>query len=173
MQMSGLPDGVHGLDARGTVNAGDYAAVFEPLIDQLRENGRRLRLLYQFGPSFTRFTAGALWADSRLGAHYLPLMDGCALVTDIEWIKAPGRSIAAWLPCPMRIYDDARTSIGRSDRESLYRWNRWRDDQHRKALVDATISKVTVVVLDTDACLRRLCCHHHSQTVPAAASIAR
>ena len=107
MKMSGLPNGVHGLDARGTVNAGDYAAVFEPLIDQLRENGRRLRLLYQFGPSFTRFTAGALWADSRLGAHYLPLMDGCALVTDIEWIKAPGRSIAAWLPCPMRVYDDA------------------------------------------------------------------
>jgi hypothetical protein len=52
-----------------------------PLVDQLRQNGRRLRLLYQFGPSFKRITAGAFWADSRLGAHYLPLMDGCALVT--------------------------------------------------------------------------------------------
>jgi hypothetical protein len=107
VQISGLPNGVHGLDARGTVKAGDYDAVFAPLVDQLRQNGRRLRLLYQFGPSFKRITAGALWADSRLGVHYLPLMDGCALVTDIDWIQAPGRSIATWLPCPMRGYDDA------------------------------------------------------------------
>jgi hypothetical protein len=34
-------------------------------------------------------------------------MDGCALVTDIDWIQAPGRSIATWLPCPMRVYDNA------------------------------------------------------------------
>jgi SpoIIAA-like len=68
---------------------------------------RRLRLLYRFGPSFNRITAGALWADSRLGARYLPLMDGCALVTDIDWIQAPGRGIATWLPCPMRVYDNA------------------------------------------------------------------
>jgi SpoIIAA-like len=107
VQMSGLPNGVHGLDARGTVTAADYDAVFAPVVDQLRQNGRRLRLLYQFGPSFNRITAGALWADSRLGARYLPLMDGCALVTDIDWIQAPGRGIATWLPCPMRVYDNA------------------------------------------------------------------
>jgi hypothetical protein len=102
--MSGLPDGVHGLEAHGTVTADDHDRVFAPLVDRLRQGGQRLRLLYQFGPDFDRITLGALWADSRLGARYLPLLDGCALVTDIDWIREPGRSIATWMPCAMRVY---------------------------------------------------------------------
>jgi hypothetical protein len=113
--MSGLPDGVDGLEARGTVTSDDYDRVFAPLVDRLRPGGQRLRLLYQIGPGFNRLTPGALWADSRLGARYLPLLDGCALVTDIDWIRDPGRSIATWLPCPMRVYDNAH-------RDDAARW---------------------------------------------------
>ena len=115
MQMSGLPDGVHGLEARGTVTSDDYDGVFAPLVDRLRQGGQRLRLLYQIGPGFNRLTPGALWADSRLGARYLPLLDGCALVTDIDWIRDPGRSIATWMPCPMRVYDNVH-------RDDAARW---------------------------------------------------
>lgn len=115
MQMSDLPDGVDGLEARGTVTSDDYGRVFVPLVDRRRAAGQRLRLLYQFGPDFNRLTPGALWADSKLGARYLPLLDGCALVTDIDWIREPGRSIAAWLPCPMRVYDNAH-------RDEAARW---------------------------------------------------
>jgi hypothetical protein len=115
MQMSGLPDGVHGLEARGTVTSDDYDRVFAPLVDGLRQGGQRLRLVYQLGPEFDRITPGALWADSRLGARYLPLLDGCALVTDIDWIRDPGRSIATWMPCPMRVY-------GNEHRDDAARW---------------------------------------------------
>jgi hypothetical protein len=115
VEMSGLPDGVDGLEARGTVTSDDYDRVFAPLVDRLRQAGRRLRLLYQIGPGFNRLTPGALWADSRLGARYLPLLDGCALVTDIDWIRDPGRSIATWVPCPMRVYDNAH-------RDDAARW---------------------------------------------------
>lgn len=115
MQMSGLPDGVHGLEARGTVTSDDYDRVFAPLVDRLRQGGQRLRLLYQVGPGFDRIAPGALWADSRLGARYLPLLDGCALVTDIDWIRDPGRSIATWIPCPMRVY-------GNEHRDDAARW---------------------------------------------------
>jgi SpoIIAA-like len=110
-----LPGGVHGLDARGTATSDDYDRVFAPLVDRLRQAGQRLRLLYQIGPGFHRITPGALWADSRLGARYLPLLDGCALVTDIDWIREPGRSIATWMPCPMHVYDNAH-------REDAARW---------------------------------------------------
>jgi hypothetical protein len=113
--MSGLPDGVDGLEARGTLTSSDYARVFAPLVDRHRRGGQQLRLLYQFGPGFNRFTPGALWADSRLGARYLPVLDGCALVTDIDWIRDPGRSIANWMPCPLRVYDNA-------DRDDAARW---------------------------------------------------
>jgi SpoIIAA-like len=104
MQLSGLPDGVHGLEARGTVTSDDYGRVFAPLVSRVWQAGERLRLVYQFGPGFIRLTPGALWADSKLGARYLPLLDGCALVTDIDWIREPGRGIATWMPCPMRVY---------------------------------------------------------------------
>lgn len=65
-----------------------------------------MRLLYQFGPGFERITPGALWADTRLGLGYLPLLDGCAVVSDIGWIRAPARGVSAWMPCPMRLYDN-------------------------------------------------------------------
>lgn len=103
-----LPGGVHGLDARGTVTADDYARTFAPLVDRVQRAGERLRLLFWFGPSFERITPGALWADSRLGTRYISVMDGCALVSDIDWVQEPARGIAAWLPCPMRVYDNAR-----------------------------------------------------------------
>jgi SpoIIAA-like len=99
-----VPDGVHALDATGVLTAEDYAHVFAPLVDRLRRADQRLRLLYQFGPGFTRLTPGALWADSKLGVRYARLLDGCALVSDIDWLREPGRGIATWMPCPMRVY---------------------------------------------------------------------
>lgn len=104
-----------GIEARGTLVSGDYARVFAPLVEQHRQGGQRLRLLYQFGPGFDSLTLGALWADSRLGARYLPMLDGCAVVTDIDWIREPGRSIADWMPCPVRVYDNAH-------RDDAARW---------------------------------------------------
>lgn len=65
-----------------------------------------MRLLYQFGPGFERITPGALWADTRLGVGYLRLLDGCAVVSDIGWIRAPTRGIGAWMPCPVWVYDN-------------------------------------------------------------------
>ena len=63
-----------------------------------------MRLLYQFGPGFERITPGALWADTRLGLDYVRLLDGCAVVSDIGWIRAPAHGIGAWMPCPVRVY---------------------------------------------------------------------
>jgi hypothetical protein len=104
--MSDLPSGVHGLVARGTVAADDYARAFAPLVNRIQRSGERLRLLFWFGPSFERITLGALWADSWLGTRYISVMDGCALVTDIDWVSEPARGIAPWLPCPMQVYDN-------------------------------------------------------------------
>lgn len=103
-ELAEVPKGVHALEATDVVTSEDYAKVFAPLVDRVRREGQRLRLLYQFGPGFTRLTPGALWADSKLGVQYLPLLDGCALVSDINWIREPARGIATWMPCPMRVY---------------------------------------------------------------------
>ncbi len=113
--MSSLPEGVSGLKATGNLTSDDYARVFAPLVDRHQQGGQRLRLLYQIGPGLNRFTSGALWADSKLGVRYLPLLDGCAVVTDIDWIREPSRSIATWVPFPMRVYENAH-------RDEAARW---------------------------------------------------
>ena len=105
-ELTGMPAGIQALAAVGTVTSADYERVFAPLVDQARQTGSRMRLLYQFGPGFQRITPGALWADTRLGLGYLRLLDGCAVVSDIGWIRAPTRGIGAWMPCPVRVYDN-------------------------------------------------------------------
>jgi hypothetical protein len=101
-----MPPGIQALEAVGTVTAGDYQRVFAPMVDRARRTESRIRLLYQFGPNFQHITPGALWADAQLGLAYLRLLDGCAVVSDVGWIRTSTRSIGAWLPCPVRVYDD-------------------------------------------------------------------
>jgi SpoIIAA-like len=105
-ELTDVPAGIQALEAVGTVTTDDYERVFAPLVDRARRTGSRMRLLYQFGPGFQRITPGALWADTRLGLGYLRLLDGCAVVSDIGWIRAPARGIGAWMPCPVRVYDN-------------------------------------------------------------------
>ncbi|OBG94190.1 hypothetical protein A5697_02730 [Mycobacterium sp. E3251] len=105
-ELSDMPAGVQALEAIGTVTTDDYERVFAPLIDRAREDGHRMRLLYQFGPDFECITPGALWADARLGSGYVRLLDGCAVVSDVDWIRAPARGIGRFMPCSMRLYCD-------------------------------------------------------------------
>jgi hypothetical protein len=114
-ELTGMPVGIQSLEAAGTVTSDDYRRVFAPLIDRARRTGSRMRLLYQFGPHFQRITLGALWADTRLGMGYIRLLDGCAVVSDVGWIRSPSRRIGAWMPCPVRVY-------GNDEREKAVAW---------------------------------------------------
>lgn len=105
-ELTGMPPGIQALEAAGTVTATDYEQVFAPIVDRARRTGTRMRLLYQFGPGFQHITAGALWADARLGLGYVRLLDGCAVVSDVGWIREPGRAIGTWMPVPVRVYDN-------------------------------------------------------------------
>jgi SpoIIAA-like len=107
-KLTGVPSGIQALEAVGTVTAEDYKRVFAPLVDQARRTGSRMRLLYQFGQGFERITPAALWADTRLGLGYLEVLDGCAVVSDISWIRTSTRGIGAWMPCPVRVYDNEK-----------------------------------------------------------------
>jgi hypothetical protein len=103
-EITGMPAGIQALEAVGTVTAGDYERVLAPMVDRVGRAGGRMRLLYQFGPGFQLITAGALWADTRLGMGYVRLLDGCAVVSDIGWIRAPSNAIGNWMPFPIQLY---------------------------------------------------------------------
>jgi len=105
-RLENLPAGVDGVRAVGKVSKEDYERVFEPLIDEARREGRRIRLLYQLGPEFDGFTPGGAWEDARLGLGALRLFDGCAIVSDVGWVRESARLVGFVLPCPVRVFEN-------------------------------------------------------------------
>jgi len=52
------------INAFGQITAGDYTSVVIPAIEAAIKEGGNVRILYQLGPAFTGFTAGAMWEDT-------------------------------------------------------------------------------------------------------------
>jgi hypothetical protein len=106
-RMQDLPEGIEGVKAVGRLSREDYERVFEPLIDNARREGRRIRLLYQFGPEFEGLSPGAAWEDAKLGLASLRMFEGCAVVTDVGWIRESTRLASFLMPCPVRVFGNA------------------------------------------------------------------
>ncbi|GAA3030804.1 hypothetical protein GCM10020000_04500 [Streptomyces olivoverticillatus] len=109
------PAGVDAVKAVGTVSKDDYQKVVEPLIDDARREGRRLRILCEIGPEFTSFTPGAAWEDLKVGMGSIRLFEGCAVVTDAGWIRESTRLTSFLMPCPVRVF-------GIQERDEALRW---------------------------------------------------
>lgn len=109
------PAGVDVVKAVGTVSKDDYRQVVEPLIDDARRSGRRIRILCELGPEFTSFTPAAAWEDLKVGMGSLRLFEGCAVVTDVGWIRESTRLTGFLMPCPVRVFDG-------HERDEALRW---------------------------------------------------
>jgi hypothetical protein len=107
-RLQNLPPGIDGVKAVGRLSKDDYERVFDPLLDAARRDGRRLRLLYQFGPEFEGLSPGAAWEDAKLGLASLRLFDGLAVVTDVSWIRESTRLIGFLMPCPVRVFGNGQ-----------------------------------------------------------------
>lgn len=103
-KMTDLPHGLDGIRAVGEVTRDDYEQVFEPILEQARRQGRHLRFLYEIGPEFERFTPGAAWQDAKLGLRSMRLFDGCAIVTDHDWLRRMTHLLGFLMPCPVRVF---------------------------------------------------------------------
>jgi len=103
-RLKDLPPGIDGVRAIGRISKEDYERVFVPLLDELRSEGRRIRFLYQLGPEFKGFTPGAAWEDAKIGLHSMRLFDGCAVVTELAWIREWTRLAGFFMPCPVRVF---------------------------------------------------------------------
>ncbi|MEP6655502.1 MAG: STAS/SEC14 domain-containing protein [Myxococcales bacterium] len=105
-KLKDLPRGIEGLKAVGKITREDYDKVFEPILDDARREGRRIRFLYQLGAEFDGFTAGAAWEDAKIGFRSLRLFDGCAIVSDADWIRESARLVGFMMPCPVRVFEN-------------------------------------------------------------------
>jgi hypothetical protein len=106
-RLTDLPAGVDGVRAAGKVSKEDYERVFDPLLEEARRAGRHVRFLYEIGPAFEGFTAGAAWEDAKLGVRFLRLFAACAIVSDVAWIRELTRAFGFLMPCPVRVFDAA------------------------------------------------------------------
>lgn len=100
--MSHLPEKVIGVVASGEVSAADYETVLVPAVEAALSKFGGVRIVYQIGPAFSGFSAGAAWDDMKLGIGHLRAWERIALVTDVEWISAAMRLFAFAVPCPVR-----------------------------------------------------------------------
>src|SRR5687768_1896869 len=87
----------------------------EPIFDEARRRGRRIRLLVQVGPEYEGFTAGMAWEKAATGLRSfstLRLFDGYAIVSDAEWIREWTHLVGFLLPFPLRVFgnDEDRKS---------------------------------------------------------------
>ncbi|KPC64350.1 STAS/SEC14 domain-containing protein [Streptomyces chattanoogensis] len=109
------PAGVDAVKAIGTVSKSDYQTVVEPLIEDARREGRRIRILCEIGPEFTSFTPAAAWEDLKVGMGALRLFEGCAVVSDVRWIRESTRLTSFLMACPVRVF-------GSQERDEALRW---------------------------------------------------
>ncbi|MFJ9865737.1 STAS/SEC14 domain-containing protein [Streptomyces sp. NPDC101165] len=110
-----VPPGVDAVKAIGTVSKADYRAVIEPLIDDARREGRRIRLLWEVGSEFRSFTPAAGWEDLKVGIGAMRLFEGCAVVSDTGWIRESTRLASFLMPCPVRVF-------GGQERDEALHW---------------------------------------------------
>jgi hypothetical protein len=107
-RLSSLPDHVVGLLASGQVTAADYESVLIPAIESMIQKRRTVRLLYQIGPTFTGFTAGAMWDDAKVGVAHLTAWERVAVVTDLDWIATAVKIFRFAIPGVVKVFSNAQ-----------------------------------------------------------------
>jgi hypothetical protein len=113
-----VPDGIDAWRAVGTLTRKDYEQTVEPLLDEARRQGRRLRLLVEMGPEYEGFTADAVWGKTETWIQtpsLLRMIDGYAVVSDVRWIREWIHLVGFLLPFPMRVF-------GNEQRDDAVAW---------------------------------------------------
>ena len=85
--LTGMPDGVLGLEAVDDVEKEDYEKVVVPAIERAIAEHDKVRLVYVLGHEFDDYEGGAVWEDLKLGAKHPTAFERIAVVTDARWAR--------------------------------------------------------------------------------------
>ena len=99
-----LPDNVVGVAVSGQVDAKDYETILVPAIETALGKHGRVRVLYQLGPEFNSFTAGAMWDDAKVGLAHWKAWERIAVVTDVPWVANATRMFGFLMPGVVRVF---------------------------------------------------------------------
>jgi stage II sporulation SpoAA-like protein len=111
--LKGFPDNVVAIACHGEVTRQDYDTVLIPAVEKALKSHDKVRLLYEVGPDFASYDAGAAWEDFKVGMEHFSRWERVAVITDIEWIKLATRLFSVFLPGTMRVYPTADAAQAR------------------------------------------------------------
>jgi hypothetical protein len=112
-RIEGLPAGVIGIEASGSLNADDYRDVLIPMIEDAKTPGGKLRFLFVYGG--VDLTAGAAWQDAKTGISNWTAFERIAIVTDEDWIENSIKAFGWIMPGEVKVFDD-------DDRDDAIAW---------------------------------------------------
>ena len=102
-----MPAGVLGLEAVGKVTEDDYRDVLLPQVTAALERGE-LRMLYVLGREFDSYSAGAMWADTKMTkvvAKHRKSWKKLALVSDADWLENSVKAFGWLMPGEVRVFE--------------------------------------------------------------------
>jgi hypothetical protein len=107
------PEGYLEFRIDGRVTEADYQDAIIPAIENGLRDSDRLRVLVIVGAGFEGYSAGAAWADTRLGVSHWRGFERIAVATDSTFVANASRILGAFMPNPVRVFpladaDDAR-----------------------------------------------------------------
>jgi SpoIIAA-like len=100
----GAPTGVLAFKAVGKVEAADYEKVLTPAIETAISEHGKVRLVYELGPEYKGYSAGAAWEDMKLWTPHLTKWERCAGVTDHSLLADAIRAFAIIMPGDVKIF---------------------------------------------------------------------
>ncbi len=98
-----MPVGTIGLEASGEVTEDDYRDVLQPTLGSAVERGD-VRLLYVLDKG-VKYSPGAMWADTKLGAKNWSDWKRLAVVTDADWIEHAIKAFAWMIPGEVKVFE--------------------------------------------------------------------
>ena len=105
-RIEGAPQGVLAFRAVGEVHAEDYDEVLKPAVDEALAAGGKLRVVFELGPDFDKYSAGAAWDDAALGFSHLRSWERCAIITEHDWVRHAAKAFAWMMPGELKVFGE-------------------------------------------------------------------
>jgi hypothetical protein len=107
-EIQDMPPGTVGLRVWGEVTGEDYKNVLLPATERALDQHGDIRLVFQAGPDFDRFSAGMIGADVTkglsFGVKHWSAWKRMAVVTDVEWLRHAMQMLGWMTPGEARLF---------------------------------------------------------------------
>jgi SpoIIAA-like len=107
-EIDDMPAGTVGLRVWGEVTGADYTGVLLPAVRKAAEEDGDIRLVFEAGPDFQRFSASMIAADTTkglgFGVKHWSAWKRMAVVTDVEWLRHAMQMLGWMTPGEARLF---------------------------------------------------------------------